>query len=337
MRKPLAYFGSRLSDNMAETPEGFLICRNVPIARTGVQTYLPTEIGRAGDAPVSVFRAEREVFSPAALASFEGKPVTLGHPPEDVSPRNAARYARGHVQNVRRGSGADSCYIIADLFLTDPALIDRVRGGLREVSCGYRCVYADGPRGVEQRAIRGNHVAVVETGRAGSRVAIRDGQSAPPIERSTPMKLRKCSPLSDNEPRADSLETICELLQRIALLLEARAETPFESLSAALAQPDDPEAALLTEAPDAPLSDCTASVRAAVSAVKPLIAALPEPQRAEAADRAARAMRCACANADAAPASAYAALARRAPVSLPDDGDLGRRIMEARNPHYKRG
>ena len=90
MRQNLAYFGSRISENMAETPEGFLVCRSVPIARTGAQTYLPEEIGLPGGAPVSVFRTEREVFSPAALASFEGKPVTLGHPPEDVSPRNAA-------------------------------------------------------------------------------------------------------------------------------------------------------------------------------------------------------------------------------------------------------
>lgn len=333
MRQNLAYFGSRISENMAETPEGFLVCRSVPIARTGAQTYLPEEIGLPGGAPVSVFRTEREVFSPAALASFEGKPVTLGHPPEDVSPRNAASYARGHVQNVRRGTGPDACYILADLFLTDPALIDRVRGGLREVSCGYRCVYAGGPRGVEQRAIRGNHVAVVEAGRAGSRVAIRDGQTVPD-ERRLPMKLRKPRHICDGEP--DAFETICQLLQRIALLLESLTAAPLDDPGAALAQPGNPGAQLLCEASDEPQPDCAEAVRAAISAVKPLIAALPEPQRTEAADRAARAIRRARGTSDSSP-SAYAALAARSPVPVPDDGDLGRRIMEARNPHYRKG
>ena len=54
MKRNLAYFGSRISENIAETPEGFLVCRSVPIARTGVQTYLPEEIGLPGGAPVSV-------------------------------------------------------------------------------------------------------------------------------------------------------------------------------------------------------------------------------------------------------------------------------------------
>ena len=32
-----AYFGSRLSANMITTPEGYLVCKNVPIARVGHQ------------------------------------------------------------------------------------------------------------------------------------------------------------------------------------------------------------------------------------------------------------------------------------------------------------
>ena len=40
-----AYYGSRISGNMTETPEGYLICLNVPIARTGTQTYMRSELG----------------------------------------------------------------------------------------------------------------------------------------------------------------------------------------------------------------------------------------------------------------------------------------------------
>ena len=175
----LAYYGSKLSEHMTETDEGFLICQNVPIARTGYYEYLPREIGRDGDTPVRVFRSEEAVFSPAAMASFEGKPVTLGHPPVNVTPENGTAYICGHVQNVHRGRDEDSDLLLADLFITSAELIRRIKGGLREVSCGYECKYSDAEGEAEQHHIRGNHVAVVEAGRAGNRVAIKDEKRAP--------------------------------------------------------------------------------------------------------------------------------------------------------------
>ena len=40
------YYGTRLSDNLSRRdPEGYLLCLNVPVARTGVQEYLPDELG----------------------------------------------------------------------------------------------------------------------------------------------------------------------------------------------------------------------------------------------------------------------------------------------------
>ena len=77
------YYGTRLSENISKRePEGYLLCLNVPVARTGTQEYLPAEIGLAGSRPVEVYRPAEEVFSPATVASFEGMPVTDGHPPE---------------------------------------------------------------------------------------------------------------------------------------------------------------------------------------------------------------------------------------------------------------
>ena len=100
----LAYYGHPLSPNQLETEEKYLICRNVPIARTGKYIYAAGELGLNGDPgrAVEVWRSEEEVFSPAAMASFEGKPVTDNHPPENVGPANHNAYARGHAQNVRR-------------------------------------------------------------------------------------------------------------------------------------------------------------------------------------------------------------------------------------------
>ena len=44
----LAYYGYTISPNQIETGEGFLICKNVPIARTGTQEYLGREMGLPG-------------------------------------------------------------------------------------------------------------------------------------------------------------------------------------------------------------------------------------------------------------------------------------------------
>lgn len=172
----IAYYGTDLSPNQTETVEGYLICRNVPIARTGPQEYLARELMLDGDPEriVVVDRLPEDVFETATLASFEGKPVTDGHPPENVGPENFAAYARGHIQNVRRSGD----YIVADLYINDAGLASEVRNGVkREVSCGYLCNYEPAGTGYKQSHIRGNHVAVVPRGRAGHDVAIQDAAS----------------------------------------------------------------------------------------------------------------------------------------------------------------
>lgn len=169
----LSYYGTKLSPNQLETDEGFLICRNVPIARTGTMEYLAGELGlrEGAERLVPVSRSEEEVFDTAAMASFEGKPVTDGHPPESVVPENFSAYARGHVQNVRR----EGAYLVADLYINDALLASDIRNGVkREVSCGYLCRYVPDGAGYRQEHIRGNHVAVVPRGRAGREVAIKD-------------------------------------------------------------------------------------------------------------------------------------------------------------------
>lgn len=167
------YYGTEISPNQIETAEGFLICKNVPIARTGMQEYAARDLMLDGDPErmIKVNRYEADVFEPAALASFEGKPVTDGHPPEEVEPANFASYAKGHIQRVRR----EGDFMVADLYINDPILINDVRNGIkREVSCGYICEYTADGDGYKQSKIRGNHVAVVPRGRAGHEVAIKD-------------------------------------------------------------------------------------------------------------------------------------------------------------------
>lgn len=174
-----AFYGSRFSPNMTRTPEGFLICHNVPIARTGWYEYLPQELGIEGNQNelIKVYRDPDEVFSKTAIASFEGKPVTDEHPPDLLTPENSKIFIKGTTQNVRQDK-KEPDLLIADLIIYDSVLIDEVDQGKREVSCGYECDYKENEDGTySQIDIRGNHVAVVEAGRAGNRVSIKDSKN----------------------------------------------------------------------------------------------------------------------------------------------------------------
>lgn len=169
-----AYYGSRFSPNMTKTPEGFLICHNVPIARTGWYEYLASELGIGGNEIVKVYRSPEEVFSKSAIASFEGKPVTDEHPPDLLTPETVNIFVKGTTQNVRQDT-KETDLLIGDLVIYDSVLINEINQGKREVSCGYECTYKDNGDGTySQIGICGNHVAVVEAGRAGDRVAIKD-------------------------------------------------------------------------------------------------------------------------------------------------------------------
>lgn len=175
----IAYYGYTISPNQMETVEGFLICRNVPIARTGEMEYLESELKLEGDSSkvVKVYRSPKEVFSEEALSSFEGKPVTEEHPPDLLTPDTYSIYAKGHAQNVRRGEGKWKEHVVADLHIQDESLIKAIQEGKREISCGYECSYTDnGDGSYSQHHIRGNHIAVVMRGRAGKQVAILDSK-----------------------------------------------------------------------------------------------------------------------------------------------------------------
>ncbi|HDU1549310.1 bacteriophage protein [Klebsiella pneumoniae] len=189
------FFTTRLGETRFQTADGALLCKDVPIARTGVQTYLPEEIDLepGPDGLVHVYRTEDEVFSTETMASFEGVAVTLEHPEDGsgnivfVNPTNFAELAHGHIQNVRRGTGDKSDLLIADVLVKRQEAIDRINAGLTDVSCGYDAQYKQlSPGKGKQYQITGNHLAVgIDRGRAGSRCAI--GDSAPTIKKEKPV------------------------------------------------------------------------------------------------------------------------------------------------------
>ena len=163
------------------TPEGFLLCEDVPIARTGEMYYGPGEVpvDPGSDGIVRITRDAGELFSADTIASFNGKPVTNDHPDDGVTPANWKSLTIGIVQNARQGDGIENDLIMADLLITDAEGIREVQSGKREVSCGYDAQYeqVSPGRGVQRRII-GNHVAIVDRGRCGPRCAIGDSAMA---------------------------------------------------------------------------------------------------------------------------------------------------------------
>lgn len=175
-------------DAPRRTKDGYLAVR-ARAAKTGVYQYSGSEVdpnnihGLRDQAVVNVLRDERTVFDSDAVRSFIGKPVTDNHPSEAVTSANWRDHARGAIMGVMR----DKEYLAFDLLLMDQGTIAKVDAGKRELSNGYAAELEFGdfaaPDGTKCQARQakitdGNHVALVDRGRAGSECAIKDGFAA---------------------------------------------------------------------------------------------------------------------------------------------------------------
>lgn len=161
------------------TGDGYLVAE-VRCARTGCQDYLASDLGLTGGGVVTVYRPEEVVFDKASLATFAGKPVTLGHPAEPVTADNWKAHAIGDIgTDIAR----DGEYVRVPIKLMDATAIQAVMDGTREISMGYTTgvelrdgVAPDGTKyqAVQTGPIRINHLAVVRAARGGSALRIGD-------------------------------------------------------------------------------------------------------------------------------------------------------------------
>jgi hypothetical protein len=166
------------------TDEGFLL---VPakIAKVGIQEYareeledeLPSELDVGS--VVRLLRPESEVFAEDSLATFRNRPVTNGHPPEFVNSRNYSKYQIGFSRDT---IGRDGDKVTAELVVQDANSIEEIQAGKNQISVGYETDIKWNPGfdsnfgeydGI-QTNIRGNHIAILSNGRAGSGVRLDD-------------------------------------------------------------------------------------------------------------------------------------------------------------------
>lgn len=163
---------------MKETQDGYLV-GSLRCARTGIQSYLGSELGLPTNDVISVYRPESEVFSRESLASYANKPISDEHPPTFVDASNWKEYGKGDIGSdvVRDGEFVSVSYKIMD-----GDTIAKVKAGKAEVSMGYMAeidfqdgVTPDGePYQAIQKNIRINHLAIVDRGRAGSECGFSD-------------------------------------------------------------------------------------------------------------------------------------------------------------------
>ncbi|MBJ9624593.1 DUF2213 domain-containing protein [Burkholderia multivorans] len=227
----------KLGPKRSLTPEGFLLCEDVPVARTGDMLYAEGEvpIEPGPDGLIRISRTPEEVFRDATMASCQGKDVTLDHPDDFVAPANYTTLTRGVMLNPRRGSGIEDDLLLADILIKDPAAITAVQDEeIEEVSLGYEADYeqVSPGRGV-QRNIVVNHVAIVPRGRCGPRCAIGDKEPEMKTKDSKPPRRSAWLDRLMRAMRAKDAEGVEEALEEGQKAMDEESEEEREKREAA--------------------------------------------------------------------------------------------------------
>lgn len=159
----------------------FEVPRN-PLSKVGVFPYLGRTIGAPEpDRLYMVYRPAEELASAETLASFRLSPFVDEHTMlgdgEDLTPAEQKGVHGVIGENLVFEDGT----LYGNVKVFSKALAREIKGGKKELSCGYRCAYErragvfEGkPYEYVQRNIRGNHLALVDVGRMGPDVKVLD-------------------------------------------------------------------------------------------------------------------------------------------------------------------
>ncbi|MDC4238336.1 DUF2213 domain-containing protein [Pasteurella multocida] len=166
-------FTDKGTSQRAVTKDGYLV---VPatISKVGVFDYHASELGLQEEVMKKVARTEKSLFSDRTLASFEGVPLTIGHPEQGVNAKNWKDLSVGVVRNVKRVGDT----LAAEAWVYDENAIKLIQDeGIEELSCGYDCDIVTTTvqdADFEMSPMIGNHVAIVAKGRCGPTVKFAD-------------------------------------------------------------------------------------------------------------------------------------------------------------------
>lgn len=244
-----------ISPNKALTKEGFLICRNAVIASIGTREYLSNELDQVkpnAEGKVFLMRPSDVLFSDDTINSFEGKPVTLGHPDvPNVNGENWKEFAVGIVSHVRQGAESTAGCLVADIIIFDPKAIEEVvNGKATELSCGFDSNVIDqgGGIGVETNFI-GNHVALVPLGRGGGTCSLKDSAITKSKDKRMAFFNKKDEAPDVNVQILQQLQALTERIAAIEKSAQVQSPAPATNADEAK-QPETNEAQTQTPAPE---------------------------------------------------------------------------------------
>lgn len=214
-------------------------------ARAGLYEYAGSEVdpnnehGLRDKAKVVVYRPPEAVFAADAMASFAHKAITDDHPTEFVNAANWNDLAKGWTgDEVRR----DGEFVRVPMMLADADLVDKVDQGKKELSAGYDAALTFGlgftPQGVRYDAlmtgISGNHIAVVDKGRAGAECSIADSEGSHEMPTATKLIHFDGLPIETT----DAAEAVIRKLESQVTDLKSSASTLATAHADALAAKD---------------------------------------------------------------------------------------------------
>jgi uncharacterized protein len=221
------------------TPEGFLHLTG-RISGIGVYQYSD------GETTWGELRLPEHVFSPESLESFKMKPITDDHPSTMVDSSNIKDLQKGNLgSDIRPDSNNE--YVLADMLITDEALIEKIKAGKMQLSNGYEVIAIEEPGSYEgtpyqyiQTSIRGNHTAIVDQARGGEKCRLLlDSKGAYSGKKDSIMnKKKKDAKLMLGEMEYEVPDEVAMLVEELqkkvaeqgAELAELKAEKPAEEM-----------------------------------------------------------------------------------------------------------
>lgn len=207
---------------------GWIEIKGNPITKVGVFPYSGASLGEGFDPNeiYMVYRPEEELNNPETINSFKLLPWTDDHPE-----RLLGNPDEGNVDPLKKGisgvTGEDvyfnDGYLKSNIKTFSKELADKINSGKKELSAGYKfkCfmqkgVYKGIKYDIVQRSIRGNHLSLVDSGRAGPDVSVLDqseNQGGNMPEDKDKSKMAK-----DETSLADIIEKLTELSENLAMV-----------------------------------------------------------------------------------------------------------------------
>lgn len=221
----LVYDRSPVDSVRTVDDNGYLHVGVSNITKEQVAPYLGREIpgfeklGLKPDEIYNVYRPASELSKPSTVASLNGIPILLKHAPD-----SAAEPATNRVGSTGTDAKWEPPYLTNSLHIQDADAIRRINDGtMREISMGYFYTpvlkhgeFRGEPYDLIMTDIACNHVALVEEGRAGPDVLVKDSALKPNLPAGDGQEDRTSSETNQENDMNEKEKAIAEILEIVA-------------------------------------------------------------------------------------------------------------------------